>query len=116
VVRHRPRTGGTWLVTTASRLTADLCLPESIALRRVAAKQGYGCRPRVEVRFRLKGEPALGMFGFASEDWSFLELVTAMRATLSSRAGNRPIRHGSVCGELAYAAEWQGACLYPSGD
>jgi len=152
VVRHRPRTVGTWHVTTASRLTAD-CLaqllggqvhqdhanalaeiltttsivdilladsdalhigwqrighgicdgttqdngrpcacPETIALRRAAAKQGYGCRPRAEVRFWLKGDPAMGVFDFAGEDWSFIELVTAMRAALSIRAGNRPIR------------------------
>jgi hypothetical protein len=70
----------------------QLCVcPVGFAQRRAAAKQGSGCRPRAEVRFQLQGDPALGVFGFASEDRSFVELVAAMRAALSSRAANRPV-------------------------
>jgi hypothetical protein len=63
--------------------------PAILAQRRVAAKQGRGCQPRVEVRLRLRDDPALGMFSFLSEDWSFVELVAAARVAL--RRMDRPV-------------------------
>jgi hypothetical protein len=58
--------------------------PAGLAQRRAAAKQGYGCRPCAEVRFRFRDNPAPEIFGFASEDWSFVELLTTTRAELSN--------------------------------
>ena len=145
LVRNRPRTLGTWRVTTTSLLIADrvarllggyveqdsardvaeimttsstigillagpgaleigwqhtdrntcdgatqddrqpcIC-PANFAQRRAAAKQGYGCRPHAEVRFRLQDDQTAGVFDIASEDWSFVELVTTIQAALSSR-------------------------------
>lgn len=56
--------------------------PASLAARRAAAKRGHGCRPRVEVRFLLGDDPAAGVFAFASEDWSFVELAGKLRGVL----------------------------------
>jgi hypothetical protein len=141
VVRNRPRTHGTWRVTTTSRRTADRVVqllggrvqqdvtsglvevltssptvdilltgpaalrvdwqhaavrcdgvaqgdgrpcacPPGLAQRRAAGKQGRGCRPCAELRFRLAGRPRLGTFGFACEDWSFVEAVARSQAAL----------------------------------
>jgi hypothetical protein len=151
LVRNRPRTLSTWLVTTTSPLTADrvarllgghvqqnstsgvaeiittsstigillagpgaldigwqrtdsnacdgatqkdhqpcIC-PADFAQRRAAAKQGYGCQPYAKLRFRLQHDQTAGVFDIASEDWSFVELVTAIHAALSSRKTRRPI-------------------------
>jgi hypothetical protein len=152
VVRNRPRTLGTWRVTTespraADRIaqvlgghiqqdstaglaeilttssTIDILLTESTALyigwqrddkntcdgitrddrqvcvcpadhelRRAAAKQGRGCRPRAKVLFRLLNDQAVGVLEFVNDDWSFVELVSATQAVLSSREGRGPIR------------------------
>jgi hypothetical protein len=150
MVRHRPRTLGTWRVTTTSWPTADhvaqllggharqdpatghpelltaastvgillegqdavrigwqrsvhgtcdgatqddsqpCACPAGLAARRAAAKRGHGCRPRAEVRFALADDPAAGVFGFASEDWSFAELAGTLRDVLDgSRAPMR---------------------------
>jgi hypothetical protein len=147
LIRNRPRTLGTWRVTTTSRLTADcvaqllgghvrqpstgsleimttsstigilfagpsaldvgwqhtdrsICdgvtqddctCPADFAERRAAAKQGYGCRPYAEVRFRLQQDQTAGIFAIASEDWSFVELVIAIQIALSSRETRRPV-------------------------
>jgi hypothetical protein len=56
--------------------------PARLAARRAAAKRGDGCRPRVEVRFALTDDPAAGVFAFASEDWSLVELAGMMRGVL----------------------------------
>jgi hypothetical protein len=151
LVRNRPRTLSTWLVTTTSLLTADrvarllgghvqqnstsgvaeitttsstigilladpgalnICwqrtdkdacdgatqedrqpciCPADFARRRAAAKRGFGCRPHAEVRFRLQHDQTAGIFDIASEDWSFVELVTTIEAALSSRETRRPV-------------------------
>jgi hypothetical protein len=62
--------------------------PAILAQRRVAAKQGRGCQPRAEILLRLRDDPALGLFSFLSEDWSFVELVTEARVAL--RGMDRP--------------------------
>jgi hypothetical protein len=142
MVRNRPRTLGTWRVTTTSLLTAErvaqllggharqdpttgraevlttastvsilltrpenldvgwqrsahgtcdglvqddgqpCACPAGLAARRAAAKRGDGCRPRVEVRFLLGDDPAAGVFAFASQDWSFVELAGTLRDVL----------------------------------
>jgi hypothetical protein len=152
VVRNRPRTLGTWRVTTESPRTADriaqvlgghiqqdptaglaevlttsstidILLTESTALyigwqrddkntcdgmtrddrqvcicpadhelRRAAAKQGRGCRPHAKVLFRLLDDQAVGVLEFVSDDWSFVELISATQAVLSSREGRGPSR------------------------
>lgn len=46
------------------------------------AKQGCGCQPRAEMRFRLLTDPALGAFILLSDDWSFVETVIKLRAAL----------------------------------
>lgn len=150
LVRNRPRTLGTWRVTTTSLLTADrvarllggnveqdsagvaeimtdssaidvllagpgavhigwqrtdrntcdgalqadcrpcIC-PTDFVRRRAAAKQGHGCRPHADVRFCLLDDQTAGFFDIASEDWSFVELLTAIQAALSSRETRRPV-------------------------
>jgi hypothetical protein len=152
VVRNRPRTLGTWRVTTESPRIADriaqvlgghihqdptVDLPEILTtsstidilltgstalyigwqrddkntcdgitqdnrqvcicpvddeLRRAAAKQGRGCRPRAKVLFRLLDDQAVGVLEFVNDDWSFVELVSATQAELDSREGKGPVR------------------------
>jgi hypothetical protein len=60
--------------------------PPTLAERRAAAKLGLSCQPRAEVRFRLRDDPALGVFSLVSEDWSFVELVMETRAVLRGSA------------------------------
>jgi hypothetical protein len=152
VVRNRPRTLGTWRITTESPRTADriaqvlgghtqrdptadpaeilttsstidilltdstalyigwqrddkntcdgitrddrqVCIcPADHELRRTAAKQGRGCRPCAKVLFRLLDGQAVGVLEFVNDDWSFVELVCATQAVLSSREGKGPVR------------------------
>ena len=152
VVRNRPRTLGTWRVTTESPRIADriaqvlggyiqqdptadlaeilttsstidillteptalyigwqrddkntcdgrtrddrqVCIcPADHELRRAAAKQGRGCRPHAKVLFRLLDDQAVGVLEFVSDDWSFVELISAAQAVLSSREGRGPLR------------------------
>jgi hypothetical protein len=151
VVRNRPRTLGTWRITTENPRTADriaqvlgghiqqdpradlaeilttsstidILLTESTALyigwqrddkstcdgtrddrqvcicpadhelRRAAAKQGRGCRPCAKVLLRLLDDQAVGVLEFVNDDWSFVELVSATQAVLSSREGKGPVR------------------------
>jgi hypothetical protein len=151
VVGNRPRTLGTWRVTTTSRRTADRVVqllggrvqqdltsglvevvttsptvdvllagpaalgvrwqhagsqcdgvaqgdgrrcvcPAGLAQRRAAGKQGRGCRPCAELQFRLAIRPRLGTFGFACEDWSFVELVAGAQAALRGRPPGEPAR------------------------
>jgi Recombination directionality factor-like len=56
--------------------------PLNLAQRRAAAKHGDGCKPVVSICFRLQNDPALGMFGLLSEDWTFAETVIDTRAAL----------------------------------
>jgi hypothetical protein len=152
VVRNRPRTLGTWRVTTESPRIADriaqvlgghiqqdptvdlaeilttsstidilltgstalyigwqrddkntcdgitqdnrqVCIcPVDDELRRAAAKQGRGCRPRAKVLFRLLDDQMVGVLEFVNDDWSFVELVSATQAELNSREGKGPVR------------------------
>jgi hypothetical protein len=152
LVRNRPRTLGTWRVTTTSLLTAnrvarllgghveqlyargvaeimtdsstiDILLagpgaldigwqhtdrntcdgatqddrqpcicPADLVRRRAEAKQGYGCRPHAEVRFRLQDDQTAGVFDIASDDWSFVEFLTAILAAVTSRETRRPVK------------------------
>jgi hypothetical protein len=82
--------------STCDGATQDDCqpciCPADFAQRRAAAKQGYGCRPHAEVRFRLQHGQTAGVFAIASEDWSFVELVTTIQAALSSRETRRPVK------------------------
>jgi hypothetical protein len=66
--------------------------PADFELRRAAAKQGFGCRPRAEVRFRLQEDQTVGVLAFVSDDWSFVELISTTQAVLSSRKGRGPVR------------------------
>jgi hypothetical protein len=70
--------------------------PSTLAQRRSMAKQGCGCQPRAEMRFRLLADPALGAFILLSDDWSFVETVIKLRAACrSARATTPPARGGS---------------------
>jgi hypothetical protein len=78
-----------WQHTAESSCVGDIqddgrpcTCPAILAQRRVAAKQGHGCQPRSEVRLQLRDDPALGIFGFRCEDWSFVELAIAARMVL----------------------------------
>ncbi len=66
--------------------------PPGLSQRRAAGKQGRGCRPCAELRFRLASCPCLGTFGFACEDWSFVELVARTQAALRGRPPGGPAR------------------------
>jgi hypothetical protein len=77
-------------VTQADRQPC-LC-PVALEQRRAAAKQGYGCRPRAEIRFRFRADQIAGLFGLVSDDWSFVELIATAQAAVSRRKAGRPIR------------------------
>jgi hypothetical protein len=66
--------------------------PVAVEQRRAAAKQGYGCQPRAEVRFHFRDDQMAGVFGLASDDWSFVEPIAMAQAALSSREAERPVR------------------------
>jgi hypothetical protein len=65
--------------------------PGDLAQRRAAAKQGCGCQPEAELRFRLTSLPQLGTFRFTCDDWSFVELVAITQAVLHGRKSAVPI-------------------------
>jgi hypothetical protein len=44
-----------------------------------------------KLQFRLQHDQTAGVFDIASEDWSFVKLVTAIHAALSSRKTRRPV-------------------------
>jgi hypothetical protein len=81
---------------TCDGITQDnrqVCIcPVDDELRRAAAKQGRGCRPRAKVLFRLLDDQAVGVLEFVNDDWSFVELVSATQAELDSREGKGPVR------------------------
>jgi hypothetical protein len=66
--------------------------PIALEQRGAAAKLGYGCRPRAAVRFQFRDDQMAGVFGFVSDDWSFVELIATAQATLSTRKAGRPVR------------------------
>jgi hypothetical protein len=66
----------------------QVCIcPADHELRRATARQGRGCRPCAKVLFRLLDDQAVGVLEFVNDDWSFVELVSATQAVLSSREG-----------------------------
>ena len=44
------------------------------------------------VLFRLLDDQAVGVLEFVNDDWSFVELISAAQAVLSSREGRGPVR------------------------
>jgi hypothetical protein len=58
--------------------------------RRIAARAGQGCRPRVRVCFRLLQDPELGAFAFSSGNWTFAQ--QASRDLGQVRCILRPVR------------------------
>jgi hypothetical protein len=88
--------------------------PRNLAQRRAAAKHGEDCKPGVSICFRLRSDPALGMFGLLSEDWSFAETVID---TGGSAATNGPVAYYGTARpspNSAHATERQSPRLYPS--
>ena len=66
--------------------------PAELELRRAAAKQGRGCRPRAEIRFRLRDDQTVGVLSFVSDDWSFVELASTTQAVLGGGKARDPVR------------------------
>lgn len=66
--------------------------PATFEQRRAQARQGRGCLPRAEVRFRLQKARPLGVFSFAHEDRSYVGLILATQATLGARESDRAVR------------------------
>jgi hypothetical protein len=81
---------------TCDGVTQDDCrvciCPADFEPRRAAAKQGRGCRPRAEVRFRLLDDQTVGVLGLVSHDWPFVELISTAQAVLTSWEGRGPVR------------------------
>jgi hypothetical protein len=90
--------------------------PAALEQRRAAAKRGYGCRPRAEVRFRFQDDQMAGVFAFVSDDWSFVELIATAQPALSSRKAGRPVRAQLELRRSLHTAQRRGAALYPSRD
>jgi hypothetical protein len=84
--------------------------PPSLPERRIAARAGRGCEPRVRICFRLHRDAGLGTFMLFSGAWSLVEDATRARQTLRRRTG--PVvahlgleRHGFALqsgGRIAY--------------
>jgi hypothetical protein len=70
----------------------EFCIcPADFQLRRAAAKQGSGCWPLAEVRFRLLDDQTAGVLGFVSNDWSFVDLICTTQEILGSRKDRSPV-------------------------
>ena len=61
--------------------------PPSLPERRIAARAGRGCEPRVRICFRLHRDAGLGTFMLFSGAWSLVEDATRARQTLRRRTG-----------------------------
>jgi hypothetical protein len=59
--------------------------PPSLPERRIAARAGRGCEPRVRICFRLHRDAGLGTFMLFSGAWSLVEDATRARQTLRRR-------------------------------
>jgi hypothetical protein len=65
-----------------------------LADRKAAARQGDGCVPNIEMFFRLRHDPALGLFAFVSGNWSFAEQAIMAKAALGRLAGPTRVQLG----------------------
>ena len=61
--------------------------PRSLPERRIAARAGWGCEPRVRVCFRLHQDAGLGTFMLFSGAWSLVEDATRARQALRRCTG-----------------------------
>jgi hypothetical protein len=61
--------------------------PPSLPERRIAARAGRGCEPRVRICFRLHQDAGLGTFMLLSGAWSLVEDATRARQALRRRTG-----------------------------
>lgn len=62
------------------------CPCASLTLQERKDSRG-GCRPNVEVSFRLKAAPGLGIFKFRSSSWILLEAIQAVEAKVDNAEG-----------------------------
>jgi Recombination directionality factor-like len=65
-----------------------------LADRKAAVRQGDGCMPSIEMSFRLRRDPALGLFTFISGNWSFAEQAIMAKAALDRLAGPIQVQLG----------------------
>jgi hypothetical protein len=65
-----------------------------LADRKAAVRQGDGCVPNIEMSFRLRHDPALGLFTFISGNWSFAEQAIMAKAALGRLAGPTRVELG----------------------
>ena len=65
-----------------------------LADRKAAVRQGDGCVPNIEMSFRLRHDPALGLFTFTSGNWSFAEQAIVAKAALGRLAGPTRVQLG----------------------
>jgi hypothetical protein len=65
-----------------------------LADRKAAVQQGDGCMPSIEISFRLRRDPALGLFTFISGNWSFAEQAIMAKAALDRLAGPTQVQLG----------------------
>lgn len=65
-----------------------------LADRKAAVQQGDGCMPSIEMSFRLRRDPALGLFTFISGNWSFAEQAIMAKAALDRLAGPTQVQLG----------------------
>jgi hypothetical protein len=61
--------------------------PRSLPERRIAARAGRGCEPRVRICFRLHQDAGLGTFMLCSGAWSLVEDATRARQALRRCSG-----------------------------
>ncbi|MCM1965132.1 hypothetical protein [Streptomyces sp. G1] len=64
--------GGRFLVP-ASRLGRHCGCPSLAIDRKIAARKGVGPKPEVELQFRLRAAPELGIFSLESSSWALAE-------------------------------------------
>jgi hypothetical protein len=65
-----------------------------LADRKAAVRKGDGCMPSIEMSFRLRRDPALGLFTFISGNWSFAEQAIMAKAALDRLAGPTQVQLG----------------------
>lgn len=73
-------------VQTGGDHTGEPCPCAGLTLQERKDSKG-GCKPSVEVTFRLKDNPELGLFRFRSGSWSLLESVQAAEAKVDNADG-----------------------------
>jgi hypothetical protein len=68
-----------------TRASRPCSCPASFEARRSAARQGRGCEPHARIEFSLADAPLLGLFRFASGNWSFAQAVGTAATALRDR-------------------------------